>query len=621
MAYHIDDTEVYLFNEGTNAYAYKMMGCQRVADENGEQAIRFAVYAPNAVSVSVVGSFNFWDTRSNPMNKIGESGIYEAHLSNANEGDMYKYAITDKSGNTIYKSDPYALKSEFRPNNASMIEFLPAFRWTDGRYMENKKRKNIYESPMSIYEMHIGSWKDKTWIYDLTDDLLDYVEKMNYTHIELMPISEFPLDESWGYQQTGYFCISSRYGTPEDFMRFVNAAHKRGIGVIIDWVSAHFPKDEHGLAMFDGAALYEHPDKRRGDQPAWGTNLFNYEKNEVRSFLISNAVYFLKEYHVDGLRVDAVSCMLYLNYGKKDGEWLPNRDGGNINTAAVAFLRQLSKTVNRECVAPILIAEESTAFPLVTKPPEVGGLGFNFKWNMGYMNDTLAYMELDSFFRKYNHDKLTFSICYAFSENYILPFSHDEVVHGKRSLINRMIGDYGEKFAQLRLLFSYQYAFPGKKLNFMGSEFGQFIEWDSKSTINFFLLEYDKHNELHEFVRALNAVYKKNPPLYEVDCERYGFEWVSVDDSLHSVIAFFRIDKQNRRILCIFNFTPVSHEPYRLRLKAPAVFSELLNTEPGALVSKKSANDPIRTQSDDEGYYLDIALGGYAGIYFSEQRK
>ncbi len=584
MKPYLDDNELYLFNTGKNAYAYRTLGCHRVMMPDGYEAYRFAVWAPDARAVSVVGSFNGWNPRADGMKPCGTTGIWQAHIGIAHHGDLYKYAIMTKKGELIFKADPYAFYSQLRPETASVIWDTESFRWTDDAHMRKRPRPDrpAQEAPMSVYEVHLGSWKAGLNYEQLAAELVDYVADMGYTHVELMPVCEYPLDDSWGYQVTGYYSITARYGTPDQFKILVNALHRAGIGVLLDWVPAHFTRDAHGLRRFDGSALYEHPDPRRGEQPDWGTMLFNFERSEVRSFLISNAIYFLKEYHIDGLRVDAVSCMLYLDYGKQDEEWVPNRYGGNENLAAIEFFRELAHAVGRECPGTLLIAEESTAFPLVTAPPEDGGLGFHFKWNMGWMNDTLAFFKLDSFFRRFNHDKLTFSMCYAFSENYMLPFSHDEVVHMKNSLIGRMPGTYDEMFAQLRLLYMYQYAHPGKKLLFMGGEFGQFSEWNFRRSLDWMILDFPQHAALREFVKALNVFYRNEPALYERDDGWDGFEWRSVEDSAHSVLAFCRRDASGKELLCIYNFTPVPHDLYPVRLPYRAKLRRAMSSVEGA---------------------------------------
>ena len=607
---NISQQDLYLWAEGTNIYSYLTLGCHGV-EKDGYPAFRFAVWAPNAAAVSVVGSFNGWNLDADPMEPIGSTGVWQVFIGIAHEGDAYKYAIRTQEGEILYKADPFGFASQLRPNTASCIWDIGGYQWNDGVYMARRAVQDHHTAPMNIYEVHPGSWKQGLTFNDMSQELVRYVVEMGYTHIELMPVCEYPLDDSWGYQITGYYAITARYGTPQDFKHFVDVCHENGIGVILDWVPAHFCRDEQGLRRFDGTPLFEHPDSRRGEQPHWGTMLFNYEKNEVRSFLLSNAIYFLKEYHVDGLRVDAVSCMLYLDYGRQDGDWLPNRYGGKENLGAIDLFRQLSVAVRREMPGAILIAEESTAFAGITAPPEEGGLGFDYKWNMGWMNDTLSYMSMDSLFRKWHHDQVTFSMCYAFSEHYILPLSHDEVVHGKCSLIGRMPGEYEDKFRQLRLLLMYQFAHPGKKLNFMGSEFGQFIEWDFRKSLDWFLLGYPAHQDMQVFSRQLNRFYRNTPALYEQDDDWRGFEWLSVDDSAHSILVFIRRDSKGNELLCAFNFTPVKHDPYRIHLPRPYVLSQAL--------SNVDFREVSGLKSQEDGYggeYVDIMLSPYEAVYY-----
>ena len=614
------DRELVRFNQGTSLSAYRLLGCHKTVFQ-GQEAYRFAVWAPNAREISVVGEFNHWAVGCNRMAQQGASGVWTAVIPQAQHGQMYKYAILAPDGSLLYKSDPYAVQMELRPGTASRVYELPSYAWTDGAYLERRKKADPFQGPMSIYEVHLGSWREALNYRELADQLVDYVSDMGYTHVELMPVSEYPLDASWGYQVTGYYAITSRYGNPEDFMYLVDRCHSRGIGVILDWVAAHFPRDAHGLRRFDGTALYEHYDPRRGEQPQWGTMLFDYSRYEVKSFLLSNASYFLEEYHIDGLRVDAVSCMLYLDYGKNHGEWVPNRYGGNENLDAIAFLQELAHAVGGRKDGSLLIAEESTAFPLITKPPEMNGLGFHFKWNMGWMNDTLSYMSLDPVYRKWHHDKLTFSLCYAFSENYILPFSHDEVVHGKRSLIGRMSGDYWQQFANLRLLYAYQFAHPGKKLMFMGGEFAQFIEWRYYEPLEWFLLEYPMHRSMQDYVRELNHFYTASPTLYQCDTGWDGFEWASVDDRDQSVLAFFRRDKQGGELLCAFNFTPVPQGAYSLGLERKLELRECLNSDSSRFGGTGDWQNPkpVAAESSRNGtrpYSVSIVIPPLGAVYF-----
>ena len=611
MKPYLDDDELYLFNTGKSAYAYLALGCHRVILPDGSAAFRFAVWAPDARAVSVVGTFNEWGRRTDEMTPCKTSGVWQAHVAAARHGDLYKFAIVTKKGELILKADPYAFFSELRPGTASVVWAPAPFAWTDGAHMQTLRApaRSPYEAPMSIYEVHLGSWRAGLDYERLAAELVDYVVDMGYTHVELMPLCEYPLDDSWGYQVTGYYSITSRYGTPEQFKLLVNAFHRAGIGVLLDWVPAHFTRDAHGLRRFDGSALYEHPDPRLGEQPQWGTMLFNLEKSEVVSFLVSNAVFFCNEFHIDGLRVDAVSCMLYLDYGRRPGEWLPNREGGHENLAAIEFFRTLSQALNRECPGALLIAEESTAFPLVSAPPEDGGLGFHFKWNMGWMNDTLSYAKLAGAARRFHHDRLTFSMCYAFSENFILPFSHDEVVHMKNSLIGRFQGSYDEMFAQLRLFYMYQYAHPGKKLLFMGGEFGQFSEWNFRRSLDWMLLDFPQHAALREFVRALNRVYRETPALYEQDGGWEGFEWRSVDDAASSVLAFCRRDAQGRELLCVFNFSAAPREAYPIRLPYRPRLRRVMS-------SMEGAEKPVPIEPHAGGSIVRIPLAPYEAVWY-----
>lgn len=574
----LDANELYLFNNGVNAYAYRALGCHRFSSENGD-VHRFAVYAPNARSVSVVGDFNSWDRDNAVMERCGSTGVWEAFLYGVHRLDRYKFAILAENGEWLYKADPFAFYSQLRPDTASVVYELDGYDWSDAEYMSRRAHNNVHSSPMSIYEVHLGSWRHGKTYLELADELVDYVRDLGYTHIELLPVCEHPLDDSWGYQVTGFFSITSRYGTPHDFMYFIDKCHAAGIGVIVDWVGAHFTRDAHGLRMFDGSCVFENPDWRRSEQKQWGTLLFDYGRSEVKSFLISSVMFLFKEFHIDGIRADAVSCMLYHDFARKDGEWIPNVYGGRENLEAIAFLKELASTKNRECRDAILIAEESTSFPKVTGRVEEGGLGFDFKWDMGYMNDTLSYMSLDSIYRRYHHDKLTFSMCYAFSEHFVLAFSHDEVVHGKHTLIGRMCGSYYDKFAQLRLLYMYQYTHPGKKLVFMGQEFGQFAEWDFRKSLDWNLLDYESHRRMLEFSKALNAFYAGESTLYELDDGWDGFRWVSVDDAENSVIAYIRRSRTGREVLCVMNFTPVRRENYPISIGREASFKRLFSSD------------------------------------------
>jgi len=539
--------------------AYRYLGCHP-----GGKGYVFRVWAPHAREVDIVGDFTMWDTAAIPMHPIG-SGIWEGWAENAEVYDNYKYRIN----RSIYKSDPYAFHAATRPETASKIYDISGFIWTDAVYREKKRSCDPFSLPMNIYEVHLGSWKKKEdgnflSYRESADALADYVENMGYTHVEIMPVAEYPFDPSWGYQVTGYFAPTSRFGTPADFAYLVNTLHEREIGVILDWVGAHFPKDAHGLACFDGGFCYEYADTLKNEHPEWNTRIFDYGRREVMSFLISNIIFWMKEYHIDGFRVDAVASMLYLDYGKRDKAWRPNRYGDNKNLEAIHFLQELCTAAFEENPSVLMIAEESTAFPMITKPPYDGGLGFNFKWNMGWMNDMLAYMSADPLFRKGMHNHLTFSLTYAFSENFILPLSHDEVVHGKRSMIEKMPGCYEDKFKNLRAFYAYMMAHPGKKLTFMGSEFAQFIEWDFKKGLDWHLMAYPMHRKMQTFVRELNRFYLDNKPFWENDSDWDGFRWIANDDAGQSVIAFRRIDRDGREIIVVCNFCPVLRQKYRV---------------------------------------------------------
>lgn len=559
-----EDYPVYLFHEGTNCEAGRLF-CPEKTRENGKTGWRFRVWAPNARAVSLTGDFNGWKPGVTPMVRNGE--IWEAFVPGLKEYDNYKYAVTPRKGKTVLKCDPYGLHFETPPSTASKLYDIKGYRWHDAEWMERREKINPYESPINIYEVHLGSWKRnedgtvKSYRM-LADELVSYVKKMSYTHVELMPITEYPFDGSWGYQPTGLFAPTSRYGTPKDFMYMVDRFHRAGIGVILDFVIAHFPKDEHGLALFDGTPLYEYADKKKGEHKEWGTKVYDYGRPEVRSFLISAADFWLEHYHIDGIRSDAVASMLYLDYGRKDGEWTPNRDGGNYNLEARDFLRQMNTAILTRHPGVLSIAEESTAYPMITLPPSDGGLGFNFKWNMGWMNDTLEYVGTDPFFRKDIHNRLTFAITYAYSENFILPLSHDEVVHGKKSLLDKIPSDYDGKFEGLKAYYGFMMTHPGKKLLFMGGEFGQFIEWRFDQGLDWLLLDYERHAKLQRFVRELNAFYRDTPALWEQDDRWEGFRWVSVDDNRQNIISYLRYDRNGDYVLVVVNFSPVARRRY-----------------------------------------------------------
>ena len=573
------------FTKGELFNAYEVLG----SFEMGNKTV-FRVWAPCAREISVVGDFNGWNTAVTPMENIG-FGVWQAETEKLPDYSVYKYAVKSADGKITLKSDPYARHFETAPSNASKIYYEDFYNWNDGEWENRRNTVNIYESAVNIYELHIGSWKryedGNFYGYEkLAEELSVYLKKMHYTHVELMPVTEYPFEGSWGYQVSGYFAPTSRYGTPYGFKRFVDIMHRNGIGVILDWVPAHFPRDEHGLYCFDGTACYEYADWRKGEHKEWGTVVFDYGKPQVRSFLISSAVFWLSEYHIDGIRVDAVASMLYLDYGRRDGEWIPNLHGGRENLEAVEFLRELNKAAFEVNPNVLMIAEESTAWPLVTRPAADGGLGFNFKWNMGWMNDMFKYMSLDPIWRKDHHGCLTFSFFYAFSENFVLPVSHDEVVHGKCSMISKMSGEYDMKFASLKAFYAYMMAHPGKKLLFMGQEFAQFSEWNYKSQLDWFLLDYEHHRNMLLFTEKLNEFYLKCSPLWEVDFSWEGFKWISNDDNLQGIIAFRRINKSGEEIIAVCNFVPVKRENYRIGVPRSGVYKTIFCSDDVAFGGK-----------------------------------
>ena len=625
----ITEMDQYLFGQGTHYEIYKKLGAH-LTEYEGEKGVYFAVWAPHAKGVRVVGEFNCWGSDGYRMNRLEPLGIYEVFVPGLEEGCMYKYLIETEKGDYLYKADPFAFYAEKRPGTASRVADISGFTWHDDRWMTKRAGWNAAESPMSIYEVHPGSWKrhpheeDEDGFYnyrELAAELTEYIKKMGYTHIELMGIAEHPFDGSWGYQVTGYFAPTSRYGTPEDFQYMIDYFHKHNIGVILDWVPAHFPRDAHGLANFDGEALYEHPDSRRGEHPDWGTKIFNYEKSEVRNFLIANALFWLGEYHVDGLRVDAVASMLYLDYGKKDGQWLPNKYGGNENLDAVWFFKHLNSIIHGRGDGSMIIAEESTAWPGVTKDVDDGGLGFTFKWNMGWMNDFLEYMKLDPYFRKDNHNKMTFAMSYAYSENYILVLSHDEVVHLKCSMLNKMPGYLDDKFANLKAGYTFMFGHPGKKLLFMGNEFAQLQEWSEARELDWFLLKEDRHLHMQNYVRALLQLYKKYRCLYELDDSWDGFQWINADDSYRSIFSFVRYSKTKRKnLLFVMNFTPMERPDYRVGVPKKKKYELVLDSDAeeygGSGRKRAKVYDAKKGSCDNQKYYVEYPLSAYGTAVF-----
>lgn len=623
------DYDRYLFHQGRHYESYEFLG-SHITEENGTKGVRFTVWAPNAEEISVIGDFNDWNKQSNPMKKIKDSGIWTTFIEGAENKMHYKYWIRGYRGVVRVKTDPYARRQETPPKTASQIYEAEEYKWNDKKWLKKRKNSNHLKEPLSIYEMHLGSWKQDDGelmnYRDIADELVPYINEMGFTHVELMPLTEYPFPGSWGYQTTGYFALTSRYGTPEDFMYFVDQLHQNDIGVIMDWVPSHFCKDDHGLRLFDGSPLYESSDPRRAENIQWDTLNFDFAQNEVWSFLISGANYWIEKFHIDGLRVDAVSNMLYLNYEKEDGQWAANEYGGFENLEAIEFIKELNSEMFERYPGILMIAEESSAWPLVTAPVHDGGLGFNFKWNMGWMNDTLDYMEHDPVYRKWEHNKLTFSSMYSQSENYVLPLSHDEVVHGKKSLLDKMPGDYWQKFANLRLLYTYMYAHPGKKLVFMGGEFGQFIEWNYKQSLDWLLLDYENHQLTQDFMQELNQVYLKEKALWELDHEHDGFRWIEADDYEQSVISFIRkSEKDAQQLVIVLNFTPVPRDDYRIGVPGPGEYELLLNSDQKVFggsdyeTAARVKAEAVPFHGFD--YSISINLPPLAGIYLKYKKE
>ena len=627
----ITEADAYLFAQGTHYEIYEKMGAHE-AEIDGQKGVYFAVWAPNAKYVNVIGSFNNWDIFKDNMDRISEGGIFALFIPGAKVGDMYKYVITTSDDRKLYKADPYGNYSQLRPDNASIVTDLSGFKWTDSVWQTEKQTKDILKQPMAIYECHIGSWmkhpvsdpEKETGFYnyrEFADRFVEYCKDMKYTHVELMGIAEHPFDGSWGYQVTGYYAPTSRYGTPEDFMYLVNTLHKHHIGVILDWVPAHFPKDEFGLANFDGTCLYEHPDARRGEHPDWGTKIFNYGKHEVSNFLIANAMFWVNKFHIDGLRVDAVASMLYLDYGRENGQWLPNEFGNNKNLDAIEFFRHLNSMMKKKYPGTMMIAEESTAWPLVTGDPKEGGLGFTFKWNMGWMHDFCSYMSLDPIFRKDNHYKLTFAMSYNESENYILPLSHDEVVHLKCSMLNKMPGFYKDKFANLRVGYTYMFTHCGKKLLFMGQDFGQDCEWSEERELEWHYLEDKEHSSMKYYTQKLLEIYNKYPCLSENDNNWKSFEWINADDKDRSIYSYVRKSENGRNnILVVLNMTPMERKDYQIGVDKKKKYKLLLNSDDvdfggnGGTIPKEITAKAVKC--DNKPYSLTFDLPAYGAALF-----
>lgn len=628
----ITEFDQYLFGQGTHYDLYNKLGAHPMTVD-GEEGVYFAVWAPNAAAVSIVGDFNEWDENATPMERLEPLGIYQIFLTGIKVGDIYKYCVTAQDGKKTLKADPYGFQAELRPNNASVVADISDFKWHDSRWMKKREKFDDKKNPMFVYEVHPGSWKkhpasdgdpDGFYSYrELAHELADYVKRMGYTHVELMGIAEHPFDGSWGYQVTGYYAPTARFGSPKEFKYLVNYLHKNKIGVILDWVPAHFPKDAHGLAEFDGTCIYEHSDPRQGEHPDWGTKIFNYGKNEVKNFLIANALYWIEEFHVDGLRVDAVASMLYLDYGKKDGQWIANKYGGNENLEAIEFFKHLNTLILGRNKGTMMIAEESTAWPKVTGDVEKeNGLGFTFKWNMGWMHDFLEYMKLDPYFRKFNHNKMTFSMTYAFSEEYILVLSHDEVVHLKCSMINKMPGEYDDKFENLKAGYSFMMGHPGKKLLFMGQEFGQFQEWSEARELDWYLLREARHQQLQDYVRDLQMMYKKYPALY-ADANGYdGFQWINADDADRSIYSFIRWSPTKRNnLLFVCNFTPVERKDYWVGVPQKKQCKLILSSADPAYGGQHHVDNPVfkpvKGECDGQPYHVAYPLAPYEVAIFA----
>ena len=625
----ISEADQYLFAQGTHYDIYKKLGAH-LSTEDGVQGVYFGVWAPNAAQVNVIGTFNEWNEESHPMQKLGEGGIWGLFVPGVEEGTMYKFLIYARDGRKLYKADPFANYAEYRPGTASIVTDITGFDWKDSKWMEARDKKDMNKEPMAIYECHIGSFMkhpnngtaEGFYNYrEFADRIVEYLKEMKYTHVELMGIAEHPYDGSWGYQVTGYYAPTSRYGTPKDFMYFVDYMHSKNIGVILDWVPAHFPKDAHGLANFDGSCVYEYADPRKGEHPDWGTKVFDYSKNEVSNFLIANGMYWVDKFHIDGLRVDAVASMLYLDYGKQDGQWVPNKYGGNQNLEAIEFFKHLNSVVLGRNPGTMMIAEESTAWPKVTGNPEDDGLGFSLKWNMGWMHDFTEYMKLDPYFRKNAHHMMTFSMEYAYSENYILVLSHDEVVHLKCSMLNKMPGEGFDKYANLKAAYAFMTGHPGKKLLFMGQEFAQLREWSEERELDWFLLSEEPHQQIQNWYRDLLHLYKKHPALYELDNDPAGFEWINKDDIFRSIFSFVRHSKgKKKNLLFVCNFTPVAREDYRVGVPTKRQCKLVLNSDEkeygGSGEKRTEIYKPVKKECDGQKYSFAYPLPAYGVAVF-----
>jgi 1,4-alpha-glucan branching enzyme len=628
----LSDFDLHLLGEGTHYRTYEKLGAH-LTEVEGVPGVSFAVWAPNAMRVSVVGNFNYWDGRRHPLRSRGSTGVWEIFIPGLRDGEIYKYEIKSRQRSYLgLKSDPYGFYAELRPKTASIVYDLNHYTWNDQTWMAERQSRQGFRAPQSIYEVHLGSWRrsaDESHhvlnYREIADQLADYVKQQGFTHVELLPVMEHPLDESWGYQTTGYFAPTSRHGTPDDFMYFVDHLHQHGIGVILDWTPAHFPSDAHGLAFFDGTHLYEHDDPRLREHPDWGTRIFNYGRTEVRAFLWSSALFWLEKYHLDGLRVDAVASMLYLDYSRQPGQWVPNAFGGNENLEAISFIKRFNELAHQYHPGILTIAEESTAWPMVSRPCYIGGLGFSLKWNMGWMHDTLRYFSIDPIFRRYHHSDLTFSLLYAFNENFVLVLSHDEVVHGKRALLAKMPGDYWQQFANMRALFAFLYAHPGKKMLFMGAELGQWNEWNAARDIEWLLLDFEPHRKLQGLVARLNQVYRAEKALHEIDFENSGFEWIDFHDVDHSVIIFMRKGlTPGDHLVVVCNFTPVPQQGYRVGVPQACFYREILNTDDtqfgGTGVTNAAGRQAIPMPWQNQPCNLELTLPPLGVIYLKPER-